>query len=104
MAVSPDDLARIDTWLAPAQADDGRDAGGRATQGAVAEPPAPAEFRARFPGLTLTRCDVSDVGNEPPFREYPSFNLYLVDGADHCWKLTTEPARATGIVVARRRA
>jgi len=63
-----------------------------------------ANFRRRFPGLTLTRCDASDMGAETPFREYPRFNLYLVYGADHCWRLTTDPARATGVVVAQRKA
>lgn len=85
--ISPDDLARIDDLLAA--------------------PPAGnplAEFRSNFPGLSLTRCDASDMGGEAPYREYPSFNLYLVDGSDHCWHLTGDPAAATGVVVAARRA
>lgn len=86
MALSDADLARIETLLITADAN------------AVL-----ADFRRRFPGLTLTRCDVSDMGVEAPFREYPRFNLYLVDAADHCWRLTTDPARATGIVVAQRK-
>ncbi|HEY9146638.1 MAG TPA: hypothetical protein VIN36_08125 [Thiobacillus sp.] len=83
--ISPDDLARIGTLLAA--------------------PPAGnplADFRSRFPGLSLTRCDAGDMGGEAPYREYPSFNLYLVDGRDHCWHLTGDPAAATGIVVAAR--
>lgn len=86
MALSDADLACIETLLITADAN------------AVL-----ADFRRRFPGLTLTRCDVSDMGVEEPFREYPRFNLYLVDAADHCWRLTADPARATGIVVASRR-
>jgi hypothetical protein len=87
MALSDADLAQIETLLtAPAA-------------GAAAL----ADFRRRFPGLTLTRCDASDMGAEAPFREYPRFNLYLVDAADHCWRLTADPARATGIVVAQRK-
>jgi len=61
-----------------------------------------AGFRHDFPGLSLTRCDVSDLGVEPPFRQYPRFNLYLVDASDHCWRLTADPARATGVVVAAK--
>lgn len=84
--ISSDDLACID--------------------GLLAAPPAGnplADFRSRFPGLSLTRCDASDMGGEAPYREYPAFDLYLVDGSDHCWHLTGDPAAATGIVVAARR-
>jgi hypothetical protein len=59
-------------------------------------------FRRDFPGLSLTRCDVSDLGVERPFREYARFNLYLVDAREHCWRLTADPARATGVVVAAK--
>ena len=62
-----------------------------------------ADFRQRFPGLSLTRCDASDMGSDEPFRTYPGFNLYLVDGSNHCWQITGDPAAATGIVVAQRR-
>ena len=83
--ISPDDLARID--------------------GLLVAPPAGnplAEFRSRFPGLSLTRCDAGDMSSEQVFREYPKFKLYLVDGRDHCWHITDDPAAATGIVVAAR--
>jgi len=81
--ISPDDLARIDDLLVA--------------------PPAGnplAEFRTHFPGLSLTRCDAGDMSSEQVFREYPKFKLYLVDGRDHCWHITNDPAAATGIVVA----
>lgn len=83
--ISPDDLARIEELLvAP-----------------LAGNPL-AEFRARFPGLSLTRCDASDMSSEQVFREYPKYKLYLVDGRDHCWHITNDPAAATGIVLAAR--
>jgi hypothetical protein len=63
-----------------------------------------AVLRDRFPDLSLTRCDHSDIDTETPFREYGRYSLYLVDGADHCWRLTSDPARATGLVVAVRKA
>jgi hypothetical protein len=87
MALNAEDLARLEALLGSPQSGPG----------------VLADFRTRFPGLTLTRCDVSDLGSETPFREYPRFNLYLVDGSDHCWQITAEPARATGVVVAKRR-
>ncbi|PKU24564.1 hypothetical protein [Telmatospirillum siberiense] len=58
-----------------------------------------SEVRRRFPGLSLTRCDPSDIGVEEAFRSFPKFDLHLVDGRDHCWQLTGDPACATGIVL-----
>jgi hypothetical protein len=83
MTLSADELAEIEALLAAPDAD---------TSVLV-------ELRQRFPRISLTRCDASDVGVEPPFREFRKFTLYLVDGADHCWRLTGDAARATGIVV-----
>lgn len=88
MTLSADDLVVIEALLAAPDADVG----------------ALAELRRRFPGLSLTRCEASDVDAELPFRECRQFNLYLVDATDHCWRLTSDPARATGVVVATRRA
>lgn len=60
------------------------------------------ELRERFPDLSITRCDASDIDTETPFREYGRYSLYLVDRADHCWRLTGDPDRASGLVVAVR--
>ncbi len=60
-------------------------------------------LRQQLPKLSLTRCDASDIDAETPFRAFPRFTLYLVDGADHCWKLTSDPARATGLVVVQHK-
>lgn len=59
-----------------------------------------AELRRRFPRLSVTRCDASDLDAVAPFRQYRRFDIHLVDGHDHCWRLTRDPGRATGIVVA----
>lgn len=83
MGLSEEDLARIGSLLAAG------------TAGAQAV----GELRRSFPGLSLTRCDPTDMGDEAPFRSYGRFSLYLVDGRDHCWRLTAEPAQATGLVV-----
>lgn len=66
------------------------------------EPAALAAFRQEFPALSFTRCDLSDLGVEEPFREFPRFSLFLLDTSDHCSRLTSDPARATGLVVAAK--
>jgi hypothetical protein len=58
-----------------------------------------AELRRRFPGLTVTRCDAHDVVDETPFQTFAGCNLYLLDGRDHCFKITSDPAAATGLVL-----
>ena len=82
------DLAEIEELLAaePASAPDGSGLAG---------------FRRRFPNVSLTRCDLSDIDSETPYRVFAGMSLFLVDSRDHCARITSEPARATGIVVAR---
>jgi hypothetical protein len=88
MAISDSELKQIETLFAAGAADGGL---------AVA-------FRRRFPGLSLTRCAASDMNGEQPYRQTPGFDLHLVDRSDHCWRLTAEPAHATGIVLAQHKA
>jgi hypothetical protein len=83
MTLSANELAEIEASLAAPEADIG----------------VLADLRRRFPRISLTRCDASDLGVESPFREFRKFSLYLVDGTDHCWHFTDDAARATGIVV-----
>ncbi len=87
MGLSADELAGIDALLGAPDAD----------------AQAVAAIRQRFPRLSLTRCDPSDLADEMPFRGYERFDLYLVDGGGHCWRLTQKPAEATGLVVVARR-
>jgi hypothetical protein len=87
MALNADELTEIDKVLSAP------DAGAQAF----------AELRRRFPHLSLTRCDASDVV-ETPFRAYPGFDIHLLDAADHCVQVTMDPARATGIILAKRSA
>jgi hypothetical protein len=87
MALKPEELADIDALL-------GAPGAGLSVL---------LEIRSRFPGLSLTRCDPSDVDTETPFRSYPRFSLYLVDGAAYCWQLTPDPDRATGLVLVERK-
>lgn len=59
-----------------------------------------AALRQAFPQLKATQCDASDLGLEAPYRAFASFDLHLVDGADHCWRLTEDPSRATAVLIA----
>ena len=82
MTIGAEELARIETLLG------GEDAAN-----------APAQLKALFPKLSLTRADPSDMGVEEAYREFPAFTLYLVDGRDHCWHITTDPSLATGLLL-----
>jgi hypothetical protein len=88
MAITDSELKQIETLFAARAADGGL----------------VAEFRRRFPGLSLTRCAASDLNGEQPYRRTSGFDLHLVDRSDHCWRLTADPARATGIVLAQHKA
>ncbi|MBW7962564.1 hypothetical protein [Bradyrhizobium sp. BR 10261] len=68
-----------------------------------ATPQAYLELRQKFPHLAWIRCDASDV-TETPYRSFDLFDLHLLDGSDHCAAITDDPARATGIVLAKRAA
>jgi hypothetical protein len=85
MAVSAEELTEIEKLLS------GPEAGASPL----------SELRRKFPHLSWTKCDASDVV-ETPFRSYPLYDVHLLDAADHCVQLTEEPARATGIVLAQR--
>jgi len=52
-----------------------------------------------FPGISFVRMSASDI-TEAPFRSMPEYNLYLLDGREHCVQLTHDPAHATAVVVA----
>ena len=62
-----------------------------------------AELRRRFKHLSWTRCDASDMAEEP-FRTLGRFDVHLVDRSDHCVQVTSDPARATGVIIAKRSA
>jgi hypothetical protein len=84
MGLSAEDITEIDALLA---------APGVAAQTV-------ATLRERFPRLSVTRVDASDLSLETPFRHYERFDLYLVDGSNHCWSLTDSAERATGLAIA----
>jgi hypothetical protein len=57
------------------------------------------DFRQNFPGVSMTRCDASDVEGETPYKAFPRFTLYLISAVDHCVTMTRDPGMATGIIV-----
>jgi len=59
-----------------------------------------AILRGDYPGTHFTYCLDDDVGNYQPALENPGFNLYLVDGSEHCLCLTRDYEHASGIVIA----
>lgn len=59
-----------------------------------------ATLRQAYPGIHFTYCMDDDIPNNEPVLTHDDFNLYLVDGREHCLCLTNNPEVATGIVVA----
>ncbi|MGB0747246.1 MAG: DUF6129 family protein [Magnetospiraceae bacterium] len=57
-------------------------------------------LRATHPGVHFTYCMDDDVVGPRPAFEGEGFNLYYVDAADHCLRLTPDYQVATGLVVA----
>jgi Family of unknown function (DUF6129) len=57
-------------------------------------------LRESFSDMHFTYCMDDDVGAIRPVAEASGFNLYLVDGHEHCMRLTTDNEAATGIVLA----
>jgi hypothetical protein len=59
-----------------------------------------AMLRSENPGIHFTYCMEDDIPNNEPVLESEGFNLYLVDGREHCLCLTNSYEHATGIVIA----
>lgn len=60
-----------------------------------------ATLRGKFPHLAWTRCEAADVCEEA-FQSFGGFDLHFIDTSDHCVQITTDPERATGIILAKR--
>jgi hypothetical protein len=59
-----------------------------------------AALRLEYGGVHFTHCSDDDVGAREPYASYPNFNVYLVDGRDHCLCFTSRLDHATGLVLA----
>ncbi len=57
-------------------------------------------LRQQYQSIHFTYCMDDDLPNNTPVIEHKDFNLYLVDGREHCLCLTNDYEAATGIVVA----
>lgn len=57
-------------------------------------------LRQNYQAIHFTYCMDDDLPNNTPVLEQAGFNLYLIDGREHCLCLTNDYEAATGIVVA----
>ena len=57
-------------------------------------------LRGKWPKIHFTYCSDDDVSGPSPVREFDGFNVYLVDGREHCLKFTSDAQVATGLVLA----
>lgn len=60
-----------------------------------------ATLKKTWPELRFTFCNDDDMpARLPPALRREGFNLYLVNGSEHCLSLTDDPLHAIGVVVA----
>lgn len=59
-----------------------------------------SNLRGEYPGIHFTYCMDDDLPNNEPLIEGAGFNIYLVDGREHCLRLTESYDNASGIVIA----
>lgn len=60
-----------------------------------------ASLKKSWPDLRFTICNDDDMpARLPAALKRERFNLYLVNGSEHCLSLTDDPSQAIGVVVA----
>ncbi len=59
-----------------------------------------SELRQQYQSIHFTYCMDDDLPNNDPIIEKEAFNIYLIDGREHCLCLTSDYDIATGLVVA----
>ncbi len=60
-----------------------------------------ATLKQTWPDLRFTFCNDDDMpARLPPVLRCENFNLYLVNGSEHCLSLTDDPRQAIGVVLA----
>jgi hypothetical protein len=58
-------------------------------------------LREKFPHLSWSRCDASDVLEEP-FRSFDAYDLHLLDMRNHCPTVVNDVEVASGFILATR--
>jgi hypothetical protein len=87
MAINAQELQEIETLLT----------------GAEADASVLLALRLKFPHLKWSRCDASDVLEEP-YRSFNAYDLHLMDVRDHCPVIVAHPEVAGGAILAARSA
>lgn len=60
-----------------------------------------ASLKQTWPDLRFAFCNDDDMpARLPPALRREGFNLYLVNGSEHCLSLTDDPLQAIGVVLA----
>jgi hypothetical protein len=60
-----------------------------------------ASLKQTWPDLRFTICNDDDMpARLSPALRREGFNLYLVNGSEHCLSLTDDPLQAIGVVLA----
>jgi hypothetical protein len=58
-------------------------------------------LKQRWPNLRFTLCNDDDIpARLPATVKREKFNLYLVNGSEHCLSLTDNPLHAIGVILA----
>ncbi|MFA5825621.1 MAG: DUF6129 family protein [Gallionellaceae bacterium] len=58
-------------------------------------------LKQTWPELRITLCNDDDMpARLSPALQREKFNLYLVNGSEHCLSLTDDPLQAIGVVLA----
>ncbi len=57
-------------------------------------------LRSNYPDVHFTYCMDDDIVTGKPVLSCSGFNVYLVDGREHCLVLTNDHDVATGVVLA----
>lgn len=58
-------------------------------------------LKQTWPGMRFTQCSDDDMpARLSPVLKRERFNLYLVNGSEHCLSLTDDPLQAIGVVLA----
>jgi Family of unknown function (DUF6129) len=57
-------------------------------------------LRQTYQNIHFTYCMDDDIGSYQPVLTETEFNLYLIDGREHCLRFTNDYDIATGVVIA----